>query len=660
MSAALLPDLSATDSVTDDRTARPVSRRSLWSDPVWELDIDVAGRRADQKRVRWGVALADGSRLTDPQHADLLEAARRFLWSMAVDPPHGRRRSSPSSLFTKAGALLTLIQWMAGEGFAAFRSLDRSAVDRYQAYVQQRRGPRPGKSSPITVGNYLRILKDLYHQRTKLPDALSFDPFPHTTAGLVAGVCRATRRAIAFIPDAVAIDLISKALHWIERETDGILEQRDRYQDALQLARARGISERESRRCAFHAIRARLKEPHPPAPAGRLITTKHDIDRCLKYLVDACFIAIAGFVGMRASEILSIRIGAIEYSPLGASGAKQAYLVARLFKTAEVGGRLERWLAPAPVVTAVKVLERVSEPLRVASGRDELFLTRNTQYCQVIGITNMHINWRIREFAAYNGVRHHEGRAWPFSTHQFRKTFARFIARRDRSQLLALADHLKHVSVAMTAKGYVGTDFDLQQLVDHEGQIETATALDRFLSADRLAGKMGERIAAGNASFRGRAGQQVRRDYIKFVLNETDLSIHACEYGWCVFQAETARCGGRLAPDPAGRSPAVCLDCANFVVEPKHAPYWRERHARNRRIMPNASRLTRAALDEAIAQCDRVLSRLEGNHVEDCRGGPAQPRGPRLSRRTRSPDRGQSNASRLRRTPGPHHPSRRR
>ena len=648
MSAAL-PSPSSTFA------ARPVSRYSVWSDEVWELEIDVAGRRADQKRVRWGVALADGSRLTDPQHADLLDAARCFLWSMAVNPPHGRRRSSPSSLFTKAGALRTLIQWMVREGFATFRSLDRSAVDRYQAYVQQRRGPRPGKTSPITVGNYLRILKDLYYQRAKLPDALSFDPFPHTTAGLVAGVCRAARRATPFIPDVVAIDLISKALHWIERESDGILEQRDRYQDALQQARGRRISERESRRCAFHAIRRRLQERHPPAPGGRLITTKHDIDRCLKYLVDASFIVIAGFVGMRASEILSIRTGAIEYSPLGASGAKQAYLVARLFKTAEVGGRLERWLAPAPVVTAVKVLERVSEPLRVASGRDELFLTRNTQYCAVIGITTMHVNWRIREFAAYNGVRHHEGRAWPFSTHQFRKTFARFIARRDRSQLLALADHLKHVSVAMTAKGYVGTDFDMQQLVDHEGQIETATALDRFLSSDRLAGKMGERIAAGSASFRGRAGEQVRRDYIKFVLKETDLSIHACEYGWCVFQAETARCGGKLAPAPTGRSPAVCLDCANFVVESKHAPYWRERRERNCAVMTRASRLTRATLDEAIAQCDRVLSRLEENDAQDHSGGTPRSRGPRLPSRTRPSDRGQSNTSRLRRTPGAHH-----
>jgi hypothetical protein len=509
MSAASLP---AGSSIPFDNGAgqRPVSRRSVWSDPVWELDIDVAGRRADQKRLRWGIALPDGARLTDPRHAHLLEAARRFVWSMSVDPPDGRRRSCSSSLFTRAGQLLTLIRWMVGEGITTFRSLDRSAVDRYQAFVQQRRGPRPGRTCSTTVAGYLRVRKDLYHQRDKLPDALGFDPFPHTTAGIIAGVSRATRGTIPFIPDSVAVDLMSKALHWIEHETDGM-----------------------------------------PRPRAKLKTLQ-----------------------------------------------------------------------------------------------------------KVVGITNMHINDRIREFAAFNRVRRHAGRPWRFSTHQFRKTFARFIARRDRSQLLALADHLKHVSVAMTAKGYVGTDFDLHQLVDHEGQIETARALDRFLSADWLAGKMGERIAAGNASFRGRAGEQLRRDYIGCVLKETDLSIHACEYGWCVFQAETSRCGGKLAPDPVGRSPAVCLDCTNFVVEPKHASYWRERRERNASIIPKASRLTRAALDEAIAQCDRVLSRLEGNHVEDFCGGPPQPHGSRLPSRTRPPDRGQSDPSRSRRTPRSHHPRR--
>ena len=186
-------------------------------------------------------------------------------------------------------------------------------------------------------------------------------------------------------------------------------------------------------------------------------------------------------------------------------------------------------------------------------------------------------------------------------------------ARRDRSQLLGLAEHYKHASVAMTARGYVGSDFDLHQLIDHESRAETASALDRFLVSDRLAGRMGERISAGNARFRGRAGEQVRRDYIAFVLRDTDLRICACDYGWCVFQPETACCGGELAPSEAGRSPTVCLGCANMVIEARHAPYWRDRRERNAALAPDAKPLTAAVLAEAIEQCDRVLAKIGGH-----------------------------------------------
>ncbi|MCC6789921.1 MAG: hypothetical protein IT547_19000 [Hyphomonadaceae bacterium] len=164
----------------------------------------------------------------------------------------------------------------------------------------------------------------------------------------------------------------------------------------------------------------------------------------------------------------------------------------------------------------------------------------------------------------------------------------------------------------MTAKGYVGTDFDLFELVAHEAQVETADALDRLLSADRLAGRMGTRLTDLNAKFRGRAGAEVRRDYIKFILSETDLSVHACEYGWCVFQAETARCGGEVAPSPAGRAPSVCLSCVNFAVDARHRDFWVERRRRNADLMAGASALTQAALQEAIDQCDDVLARLLG------------------------------------------------
>jgi hypothetical protein len=234
-------------------------------------------------------------------------------------------------------------------------------------------------------------------------------------------------------------------------------------------------------------------------------------------------------------------------------------------------------------------------------------------------VTNHDISVRIRKFAAYVGVPHHGGKPWHFSSHQFRKTFARFVARRDRSQLLALSDHFKHFSIAMTAKGYVGNDFDLKELIDQEGQAEAARALDRFLASDRLAGRMGERLVAENAAFRGRAGEQVRHNYIAFVLAETDLRVHACDYGWCVFQAETARCGGVAAPSEAARSPSTCLSCVNFVVDERHRGYWQDRREGNEALLERASAPTRAVLDKAIGECNRVLALIgeENNESQE-------------------------------------------
>lgn len=172
----------------------------------------------------------------------------------------------------------------------------------------------------------------------------------------------------------------------------------------------------------------------------------------------------------------------------------------------------------------------------------------------------------------------------------------------------------------MTSRGYVGTDFELHELVDGESRAETAVALDRLLSSDRLGGRMGERIVARNHAFRGRVGEQVRRDYIRFVLTETDLRVRGCDYGWCVFQAETARCGGERAPNEARRGPPVCAGCANFTVDDRHVPYWQDRRRRNRELMNQAEGLlVRAVLAEAVEECDLVLRGIEG--MRDGGGG---------------------------------------
>jgi len=344
------------------------------------------------------------------------------------------------------------------------------------------------------------------------------------------------------------------------------------------------------------------------------------------HLSTACFVVIAGFVGMRVSEILSMQAGAVERHPIGETGVEQAYVAGRLFKTSdEPMGTSELWVVPELVVRAVECLEWLSALLRGGADGADLFVAIVGSYANFTSVTTAAVSVRLRAFARDVGVPLHEGRVWPLSPHQFRKTFARFVARGDRSHLLALSAHFKHVSVAMTSRGYVGTDYELHELIDEESRAETALALDRLLSSDQLGGRMGERIVARNHAFRGRAGEQVRHDYIQFVLAETDLRIRGCDYGWCVFQAETAQCGGEVAPNEARRGPAVCAGCANFTVDDRHVPYWQDRRRRNQALLNQAEGpLVRAVLDEAVEECDRMLRGIEEKQDGDA-GKPSAP-----------------------------------
>ncbi|BAB54675.1 hypothetical protein [Mesorhizobium japonicum] len=160
--------------------------------------------------------------------------------------------------------------------------------------------------------------------------------------------------------------------------------------------------------------RCRKTSPRMPRRPVWIARSIYAVRHAATHLVEACYIVIAGFVGMRVSEILSMEVGAIEFRAIGETGVKQAYVVARLFKTVDQhGGRLERWIAPEPVVTAVKLLEQLSAPFREVSGRRELFLVKNTQYGEIVPVTQMHIGWRINDFARHVGVPLHEGKPWP-------------------------------------------------------------------------------------------------------------------------------------------------------------------------------------------------------------------------------------------------------
>jgi hypothetical protein len=223
-------------------------------------------------------------------------------------------------------------------------------------------------------------------------------------------------------------------------------------------------------------------------------------------------------------------------------------------------------------------------------------------------------------FAPFIKLPLHEGEPWHLNTHQGRKTFARFVGKRDRTGLHALQAHFGHITRAMTDRGYVGTDFALDDLIDRHAQDETRAALEEVPTATTLGGR-GGRMVAARSQFRGRTRDGDVQAYVAFLKEETDLRLGVCDWGYCVYRVETSACfGDDKGPNPALRTESTCLSCTNFAVTARHRSVWEARRSRNAGLLDQVGLdpMSRHLAETRIAECDRILTELDsGKEVRD-------------------------------------------
>lgn len=516
---------------------------------------------------------------------------------------------------------------MVGEGYRHFGDLDRDGAERFLAMVMARPGREGRPLSVSTVAGYATLLNSLYLQRDRLPDAPA-EELPAADRLLLLGRWSQRRGLRPCTPDSVAIPLVSAAIRLLGCPADDIIALRDHAQAALDDVTA--LPDQRAADACIHAAVARFsfsilageETPWRSKPVVDLTDVRFLVAR----LYDACFVVIAYLVGARVSEILGLKAGCIVEHPSDNGTETFSYLRGRIYKTANgPGGQPHRWVASAPVVRAIAVLERLSEPVRRRSGRDELWLMAATSRDGEVRV-DIHRSANIIDhlngpFAAFIDLPLHNGRPWHLTTHQGRKTFARFVGRRDRTALHALAAHFGHVTRVMTDASYVGTDFELGDLIDAEALEETRDALEELLTAARLAGRAGRMIAAGSR-FRGRTRDGDVREYVEFILRETDMRLGTCDWGYCVYRRESSSClGDERGPNPSLRTQSTCAGCANFAVTGKHRPVWAARRQRNADLLlhPALDPESRALAAARIEECDRILADLDQDGSQDGR-----------------------------------------
>jgi len=305
-----------------------------------------------------------------------------------------------------------------------------------------------------------------------------------------------------------------------------------------------------------------------------------NIELC--YLQTACFVLIAFATGMRVSEILSLQAGCCE-TQKEPGQADLVWLRGRVFKMQGVpDGRRTKWLGGPVCAKAVAVLERLGRQVRRRVGTNYLWMSipalKKARPDSAFVAQTLRV--KLKSFLTMLSLRDLRGRIFQIHPHMFRRTFARHVVRHDTTNLLALKEHFKHLSLAMTDY-YVGNDPELWTLMMEEEEKLLFESFDKTLRAEHMAGPGGTRlkrnideaIADGRLprEFRGEAGSHLRKEMIRNLV-ESGQRVYPCAASnYCWFRPESALCTQGNHPLLKRCNPGACT---NSIIALEHKPHW--------------------------------------------------------------------------------------
>lgn len=560
---------------------------SRYSDDVWDFwpYIPQGNRKPSSKAIDWHVALDHPSgKLTDPGHTELLTSAKDFIWSLFNEPIEGRKRPTMGTVVGYFTSLVPLLRWMVSRDIRRFRDLRGKTLE----YVLvARNSEKTGK--PIAIGWHARrllMLEDLYLQREKVADALDVHPWPGESGATLAGDTTKGRSMKTLrIPKATVQHLARVAVDYVDQQAARLLDARDTIALAANDASghiATNIRVRMSRQLGFDGFR--------------------DLTNELALLRDACYIVIAMFSGIRDSETLSLEHGCIQHSKTD-EGIDLTWLHGTVYKT---GLRSHRWLVPPVVEMAIRVLERYRLPFAKAIERQikefeqrislaiphsrghkilvrRLHAARRDRNSLFLGTTprtghttnvlsGALINRRLKYFCEHFNIVGEDGLPWPLSAHQFRRTYAYFVASAELGDLHYLREHFGHWSIDMTLLYTDGAtdEFDidsdlLQEILRSKAEKQEGVFRNYLLTDVPLAN--GDLMLA-----------DLRRS-IKTAKNKEELikqisdgvSLNGTGHSWCIGNAKGNGCGGLCIFEAD-----MCVDCSYGMIGPEHLPVWHE------------------------------------------------------------------------------------
>lgn len=557
-----------------------VSLNSRFSDHVWDFSNENRNPATSghDKQIFWSFTMPRGGLFTDAQFRSLLVASKQFIYAVRWHPIDGPALA-PATLRNLFRVLKRFIVHLTNSSNPILRFKD-VLPHHCEDYI---RDLLSSETSRAARYRSVQLMQKLHQYRGVMMDGLMIDPLLGEAAAKVAGKdSRSFGSKTEIIPEETLGPLVRESLQYVKHFAPYLLEMSER----VEAVRIRSSST-QVQHFGTRSLRQQALETYQ-LTGTRLengVRSLRQLSTELSYLQTACFVLIAFATGMRLSELLSMRAGCcqIETAP---EQPDLVWLHSRVFKMQGVpDGREAKWLGGPVCAKAVEVLERLGRNVRRHARSRYLWLPVPSTYGRYRTSTPLlqpTILRRLRLYVTMLGLKNSRGQAYHIHPHMFRRTFARYVVRYDTTNLLALKEHLKHISLSMTDY-YVGNDLELWMLMEEETDRVSIESFDKALRADQLAGpggirlrkKVDQAIAEGRLEkdFRGEAGGHLRKKMIKDLV-EAGQRIYPCaSSNYCWFHVESALCTDGDRPVLKHCNPGAC---SNSIITLEHKPYWRK------------------------------------------------------------------------------------
>lgn len=560
-----------------------VSALSKFNDSVWDFRVEMtnpAHTNAD-KMIKWAFEVRKGVRFDDPKYGSLLLACKQLTYA-TLRHPEGGVTYKPDTVLLRWGALRRFVVFLVNRDFPIlrFKDVTKHVIDEYLKALRlpNKKGKQRSKQ---VLYLYFNVLKLLYVYRRRMSAPLQFDPFDGESASKVLGLTKAAAQSkTECIPDDVLHRLVNSALEYI-KVSDHLIKAHAVVKRVHQEYSGSGkttIGRQANKRLKNFIARLEVKGVSFPLDLSTIFALREQISR----LRTACFILIAFVTGMRLSELLSLEAGCVEREVT--DDGEFIWINSSIHKRLGTGATTGRWLCGPVAARAVEILERLTVDTRRTSGCPRLFVPvtgRGRRSWNGGAVGSSAIYDKLRHYVKWLGLKDDKGRPFNLHPHRFRRTFARYVVRSDTTNLLALKEHFKHVSLAMTDY-YVGVDEELQDMLNEEADRLSFESFDKALRSDRLGGPRGKELAGQvdkaiadgrlPPEFRGEAGAHLRAEMIAEWV-AAGQQIYPCGPGnVCWFREGFAMCTKGDRPVVEICNP---VGCTNSVVLPEHVPHWR-------------------------------------------------------------------------------------